>query len=79
MAINNAGIKLIQSFINVILTVTTLTYEATAAIINNDKALTPNGRPNTTSLIIPDKKYKTISLASADILKPNNKQEYNEH
>ena len=54
-AINKAGIKLIQSLINVILTVTTLTYAATAAIINNDKALTPNGSPNTTSLIIPDK------------------------
>ena len=55
-AINSAGMKLIQSFISVILTVTTLTYAATAAIINNDKALTPNGNPNTTSLIIPDKK-----------------------
>ena len=52
--------KLIQSFINVILTVTTLTYAAVAAIINNDKALIPNGNPNTTSLIIPDKKYKTV-------------------
>ena len=50
--------KLIQSFINVILTVTTLTYAATAAIINNDKALIPNGNPNTTSLIIPDKNIK---------------------
>ena len=57
-ASNNAGIKLIQSLINVILTVTTLTYDATAAIINNDKALIPNGNPNTTSLIIPDKKTK---------------------
>ena len=57
-ASNNAGIKLIQSLINVILTVTTLTYDATAAIINNDKALIPNGNPNTTSLIIPDKKIK---------------------
>ena len=52
---NNAGIKLIQSFTNVILTVTTLTYAATAAINNNDKALIPNGNPKTTSLIIPDK------------------------
>ena len=50
--------KLIQSFTNVILTVTTLTYAATAAIINNDKALTPNGNPKTTSLIIPDKNIK---------------------
>ena len=57
-AINNAGIKLIQSFINVILTVTTLAYAATAAIINKDKALTPNGSPNTTSLIIPDRNMK---------------------
>ena len=57
-AINSAGIKLIQSFTNVILTVKTLTYAATAAIINNDKALTPRGSPNTTSLIIPDKNIK---------------------
>ena len=48
-------IKLIQSFTNVILTVTTLTYAATPAINNNDIALTPNGNPKTTSLIIPDK------------------------
>ena len=57
-AINSAGIKLIQSFINVILTVTTRTYAATAAIINNDKALIPNGSPRTTSLIKPDKNIK---------------------
>ena len=57
-ATNSAGIKLIQSLINVILTVKTLTYDATAAIINNDKALIPNGNPNTTSLNIPDKKIK---------------------
>ena len=50
--------KLIQSFSNVILTVKTLTYAAVAAIINNDKALIPNGNPNTTSLIIPDKNIK---------------------
>ena len=52
---NNAGIKLIQSLTNVIRTVTTLTYAATVATINNDKALIPNGSPRTTSLIIPDK------------------------
>ena len=57
-AINSAGIKLIQSLISVILTVTTLTYAAAAAIINNDKALIPNGNPNVTSLIIPDKNIK---------------------
>ena len=57
-ASNKAGIKLIQSFINVILTVRTLTYAATAVIINNDKALTPSGNPKTTSLIIPDKNIK---------------------
>ena len=57
-AINSAGMKLIQSFISVILTVTTLTYAAAPATINNDKALTPNGKPNTTSLIIPDKNIK---------------------
>ena len=54
-ATNNAGIKLIQSLTSVILTVTVLTYVATLAIINNDKALVPIGRPKTTSLIIPDK------------------------
>tara|TARA_B100001013_G_scaffold96026_1_gene53694 strand:- start:166 stop:384 length:219 start_codon:yes stop_codon:yes gene_type:complete len=52
---NNAGIKLIQSLTNVIRTVTTLTYAATVATINNDKALIPKGNPKTTSLIIPDK------------------------
>ena len=57
-AINSAGIKLIQSFINVILTVTTRTYAATAAIIKSDKEFTPKGKPNTTSLIIPDKNIK---------------------
>ena len=57
-AINSAGMKLIQSFISVILTVTTLTYAAVPATINNAKALTPNGKPNTTSLIIPDKNIK---------------------
>ena len=55
---NSAGIKLTQSFTNVILTVTALTYAATEAIINNDKALTPNGNPRTASLIIPDKNIK---------------------
>ena len=50
--------KVIQSFMRVILTVTTLTYAATAAIISNDKALFPNGRPKTTSYIIPDKNIK---------------------
>ena len=57
-AINSAGMKLIQSFISVILTVTTLTYAAVLATINNDKALTPNGKPSTTSLTIPDKNIK---------------------
>ena len=55
--------KLIQSFINVILTVTTLTYAAVAAIINSDKALIPKGSPNTTSLIIPDKNIKPYPKA----------------
>ena len=52
---NNAGTKLIQSLIKVILTVTTLTYAATPATNNNDKAFIPRGNPKTTSLIIPDK------------------------
>ena len=52
---SNAGIKLIQSFTRDILTVTTLTYAATAATANRAKALTPMGRPKTTSVIIPDK------------------------
>jgi len=54
-AINNAGIKLIQSVMSDILTVTTRTYAATADIINNVKAVTPIGKPKTTSVIIPHK------------------------
>ena len=38
-----------------VLTVTTFKYAATEAIIKRDKELTPNGIPNTTSAIIPDK------------------------
>ena len=57
-ATSNAGMKLIQSFTKVILTVTTLTYAATPAIVNKVNELIPNGSPNTTSLIIPDKKIK---------------------
>ena len=37
-------------------TVTTLTYDAVAAITKSDNALIPNGYPKTTSLIIPAKK-----------------------
>ena len=47
-----------ESFINVILTVTTLTYAATEPRTNNEMALIPIGNPNTTSLIIPDKNIK---------------------
>ncbi len=52
------GIKLIQSFIKVTLTVTTLTYAPVPAITNKDKALIPNGSPKMTSVIIPDKNIK---------------------
>lgn len=58
LAINKAGIKLIQSFTNDILTVTVLTYAATPAIVNKDKGLVPSGNPKTTSLITPDKNIK---------------------
>ena len=54
-AINKAGIKLIQSFNSVILTVTTRTYEATAAIANKVNAFIPIGKPCTTSVITPAK------------------------
>ena len=57
-ATNKAGKKLIQSFNNDILTVTVLTYAATPAIVSKDKGLVPNGKPNTTSLIMPDKNIK---------------------
>ena len=53
---SKAGIKLIQSVNNDILTVTTLTYAATTATANKLNELIPSGNPNTTSLIIPDKK-----------------------
>ena len=55
MATNNAGIKLIQSLINLTLTVTSLTYAAIPAIAKSDSALIPKGNPKTTSLIIPAK------------------------
>ena len=48
--------KLTQSFISDILTVTTLTYAATAATINTARAFAPIGNPKTISVIIPDKK-----------------------
>ena len=44
-AINIAGIKLIQSFTKVILTVTTLTYVAAAAMVSTASALIPRGNP----------------------------------
>ena len=64
---NNAGTKLIQSFTNVTLTATTRTYAATAAINNKHKALTPNGNPQTTSLIIPDKNIKPYPKLSGSL------------
>ena len=44
-------------------TVTTLTYVATAAIINKARALAPAGSPKTTSVIIPDKNIKPYPRA----------------
>ena len=55
LANNSAGIKLIQSFMRDILTVTTLTYAATAATTKRANELAPKGNPNTTSVTIPDK------------------------
>ena len=53
-----AGTKLIQSLINVILTVTTLMQAAVPATTSKDKELIPKGNPNITSLIIPAKNIK---------------------
>ena len=55
---NKAGIKLIQSFKSDIVTVTNLTYVATAASINKAKGVAPTGRPKTTSEIIPERNIK---------------------
>tara|TARA_B100000686_G_C15851894_1_gene507622 strand:+ start:290 stop:505 length:216 start_codon:yes stop_codon:yes gene_type:complete len=56
LAKSNAGMKLTQSFRRDTLTVTFLTYAATAATINNAKGLEPIGRPKITSVINPARK-----------------------
>ena len=47
---SKAGMKLTQSLINDTLTITTLTYAATAAINSDANDVAPNGMPNTISV-----------------------------
>ena len=55
---SKAGMKLTQSLINDTLTITTLTYAATAAINSDANDVAPNGMPNTISVITPVKNIK---------------------
>ena len=64
---NKAGIKLIQSFMSDILTVTTLTYAATAATINKAEGVAPIGNPKITSVIIPDKNINPYPSAPGNL------------